>query len=250
MQREVAPGVGNRGSRPSPIVIAHSSDLHIDDDEVKGPDNGLVGLRLVLETARESRADLVLLAGDTFDNLRVSSPVLRAAAEIVARAPMLVVLLPGNHDPTMEDCLYRRSGLSDLGHVRIFGVSSPDRIAFEHLDLEILGRAHTSYGDMSPLPLPRPRSARWQVVMAHGHYVAPDEWDEQSHRSWLISDEALAATGADYVALGHWDRPSPAGDGRVQAYYSGSPDLARTLNLVRLAEPAGVTVERVQLRRV
>jgi DNA repair exonuclease SbcCD nuclease subunit len=78
--------------------------------------------------------------------------------------------------------------------------------------------------------------------MAHGHYVPPHEWGAQSHRAWRISDGALAATGADYVALGHWDRATPVGDGTVPAYYSGSPDLAGTVNVVRLSRAVGVSV--------
>src|SRR5271166_2087756 len=31
--------------------------------------------------------------------------------------------------------------------------------------------------------------------------------------SWLFSDDAIAATAADYLALGHWDRPERVGDG-------------------------------------
>ena len=50
-----------------------------------------------------------------------------------------------------------------------------------------------------------------------------------------VTDQcAIAATGADYLALGHWDRPARVGDGIVPAYYSGSPDLAQTVNMVRL----------------
>jgi hypothetical protein len=37
------------------------------------------------------------------------------------------------------------------------------------------------------------------------------------------------------------------GDGSVQAYYSGSPDLARTANVIRLTEQRGVTVSREAL---
>ena len=46
--------------------------------------------------------------------------------------------------------------------------------------------------------------------------------------------EEIAATEADYLALGHWDRPIQVGNGAVPAFYSGSPELARTVNLVRL----------------
>jgi hypothetical protein len=81
-------------------------------------------------------------------------------------------------------------------------------------------------------------------VIAHGHYVPPAEWNVQSHRAWKFSDDAVAGSGADYVALGHWDRATPVGDGRVPAYYSGSPDLAGTVNVVHLAPASAVRVER------
>ena len=84
------------------------------------------------------------------------------------------------------------------------------------------------------------RGARWHVVVAHGHwYKGPSD----AHRGWLIRDEDITATRADYVALGHWDLPQPAGDGTIPAYYSGSPELARTINIVSLSD-TGTTVER------
>ena len=54
--------------------------------------------------------------------------------------------------------------------------------------------------------------------------------------SWLIGDDEIAATGADYVALGHWNRAVRVGNGKVPAYYSGSPEYAGTINVVRLGD--------------
>jgi len=65
--------------------------------------------------------------------------------------------------------------------------------------------------------------------------------------SWVFGDEEIAATGADYLALGHWDRAMRVGDGVVSAYYSGSPDLAQTVNMVRLTAAADVVVTRERL---
>jgi hypothetical protein len=50
------------------------------------------------------------------------------------------------------------------------------------------------------------------------------------------------------LALGHWDRPMRVGNGVVPAYYSGSPDLAGTVNLVRLTTTGEVVVTRERLR--
>ena len=52
---------------------------------------------------------------------------------------------------------------------------------------------------------------------------------------------------ADYLALGHWDRPAEVGNGVVPAFYSGSPELARTVNLVQLTAGGEVAVTRESL---
>ncbi len=228
------------------VVLVHSSDVHVDDGDVGGYHSGNRGLRAVLLTAVDAGADLVLLAGDTFDNPRVSTGVLRESAALLAACPVPVVMLPGNHDPLLPACIFRRAGIVELQNVSIFGIDADEVMGFAGLDLEISGKAHVSFDSMHPFHAPRGRGARFHVVMAHGHYVPEAEWQEQSHRSWLISDATLAETGADYVALGHWDRPTPVGAGVVPAFYSGSPDMAKTVNVVRLGD--AVAVERVGLR--
>jgi DNA repair exonuclease SbcCD nuclease subunit len=229
------------------VLLVHSSDLHVSDEQLPGFYSGLLGLRTVLAAARRLRADAVLLAGDTFDNARISDRILGEAAAVLAAAPMPVVLLPGNHDSIMPECLYRRAGIVGLPRVHILGITHPDTVLIEEPELEILGIAHREMADMHPFGPPRARRARWQVVMAHGHYVPPSEWEAQSHRSWKFSDAAINEIGADYIALGHWDRATRVGDGSVPAYYSGSPDLAETVNVVTLACDVATRVERVRL---
>ena len=230
------------------IVLLHSSDLHVDDPTMHRDHNGLMGLRAVLATAQALGAGVVLLAGDTFDNHRVSTPVLRQATDLLAAAQLPVILLPGNHDPALPECLFRRAGLIDVPNVHVLGITHAEAIVFDEHDLEIRGRAHRSFEDMPPFGQTRPRTTRWRVIMAHGHYVPPHEWSAHAHRAWRISDQDLAQTNADYVALGHWDRPTPVGDGSVPAYYSGSPDLAGTANVIRLTTTHGVTVSREALK--
>lgn len=227
-----------------PVVLVHTSDIHIDADITPGRYHGLDGLSFVLRAAEAVAADVLVLAGDTFDSGHVPESVARRAGEILARADMPVVVLPGNHDPALPDGIFHRSGILGLPQAMVIGHTHPERIALEHLDLEILGRPHVSYADMPPLPPTPRRRARWQVVVAHGHYVPAADWAEQSHRSWRISDGDLDAVEADYIALGHWDRNEAVGAGRMRAHYSGAPDLAQTVNVVRLCAEAGVTVSR------
>ncbi len=54
------------------VVLVHSSDVHVDARPLPGTGahSGAAMLAAVLDAARTLRADLVLLAGDTFDSHR------------------------------------------------------------------------------------------------------------------------------------------------------------------------------------
>jgi DNA repair exonuclease SbcCD nuclease subunit len=210
------------------VVLVHSSDIHVDDR------GDMAGLKAVLATARALGADLVLLAGDTFESNQLRAAVLDRAARLLAEAGRPVLMLPGNHDPALPDSVFVRGEITRVQNVHIFGVTHDEAISFPAFDLEVWGHAHRDYLDMAPLRGPRPRSTRWQVAMAHGHYESPETRANPLRPSWIFGDEEIAATGADYLALGHWDRPMRVGNGVVPAFYSGSPELARTVNLVRL----------------
>ncbi len=239
-------------SRPSPvdIVLVHSSDLHIDDEgSATKHTDGIAGLAAVLAAAHAHCADIVLLAGDTFDNNRVPAPTVERAGWLIADAGIKVVILPGNHDPALPNSVFRRGGYASIPGLSIFGITHDEAVAFPEHDLEIWGHAHLDYENMAPLRGPRPRTTRWQIAIAHGHYEPPHNLATPLRPSWLFSDDQIAETQADYLALGHWDRPARVGNGSVPAYYSGSPDLAQTVNVIRLTSSGDVLVSRAPLPR-
>jgi DNA repair exonuclease SbcCD nuclease subunit len=231
------------------IVVVHSSDLHVDHDytaRLHGGD-GAAGLSCVLAAARTMAADVVLLAGDTFDSHRVPQDLIARAAAAIAQAALPVVVLPGNHDPAIATAVYRDPALAAVKNLHVLGVTHDEAVAFPDLSLEVWGRPHRDYDDMIPLQAPRPRTTRWLLAMAHGHYEPQPDRSTGPRPSWLIGDDEIAATGADYVALGHWNRAVRVGNGAVPAYYSGSPEYAGTVNVVRLGGEGGVTVTRAPL---
>jgi DNA repair exonuclease SbcCD nuclease subunit len=231
------------------IVVVHSSDLHVDHDytaRLHGGD-GTAGLNCVLEAARDLSADVVLLAGDTFDSHRVPQNLIEQAAAVIGAAALPVVILPGNHDPAIAGAIYRDSPLAAVKNLHVIGVTHDEAIAFPDLALEVWGRPHRDYDDMIPFETVRARQTRWLIAMAHGHYQPKPDRSIGPQPSWLIGDDDIAATGADYVALGHWNRAVRVGNGVVPAYYSGSPEYAGTVNVVRLSETGGVTVTRAPL---
>ena len=232
------------------VSIVHSSDLHLGVDDSFSTADSLAVLPKVLETANQVRADVVLLVGDTFDNHRQPIDLLERAARILGEYSKPIVILPGNHDPLTPDSVYRRGGLANIANVRILGLNAEEAVTFEEFELEIWGRPHLDYTDMSPLADPRPRSTRWQLAAAHGHYVDAVRDPNRLIGSWLIHREELFATKADYVALGHWNQATPVGDGQIAAYYSGSPEYAGTVNVVRLTRRGAVEVTQAPLNGV
>ncbi len=219
------------------VIIAHTSDLHIGGrSHARGP---LDTLHAVIGAARDAQSHALILAGDVFDTHRIPDTLIDETARTLAAAQMDIVILPGNHDPAVPEAVYRR-GMAEAPNVHVLGVSVDGAVYFDNLDLEVSGVAHMTYADMPPADLARRRSRRWHVVVAHAHWV---RGPHDAHRAWRIHDHEIASMDADYVALGHWDLPQPAGDGRVQAHYSGSPELARTINVVRLSD-SGVEVRR------
>jgi len=228
------------------IRLLHSSDLHVDDERIAAlhEGDGTAGLAAVLATARALGTDIVLLAGDTFDNHMVTSATIDRAGRLLADAGLPIVILPGNHDPATPDSIWLRGRFDEIGNLAILGITNDRAVAFPAHELEIWGNAHRDYMDMVPLRDPPPRAARWHVALGHGHYEPPETWHNPLRPSWLISDDHIAATAADYLALGHWDRAAQVGGGAVPAYYSGSPDYVHTVNLVRLTHNGEVVVSR------
>ena len=154
------------------VLIVHTSDLHLGADSVLTDDvsGNVPVLEQVLSTARAQQADLVILAGDTFDHNRQRARVLEEVSEVMADAGLPIVILPGNHDPLTPDSVYRRSEFGNAGNVHVLGLTA-ERSDFPELDLEVWGRPHVDYLDMMPLPEPPERRTRWQLAVAHGHYV-------------------------------------------------------------------------------
>jgi DNA repair exonuclease SbcCD nuclease subunit len=230
------------------VTIVHSSDLHLGTDDSFSDRDRLANLPKVLAAAAEVDANVVLLAGDSFDNHRQPVELLERAAQILRDYGKPIVILPGNHDPLTPDSVYRRGGLGEVANVSILGLNAGAAVLFPELELEIWGHAHFDYTDMSPLANPRPRTTRWQLAAAHGHYVDEARDPNRMIGSWLIHREELLAIDADYVALGHWNQSTPVGNGDVTAHYSGSPEYTGTVNVIRFKKDGSVEVGKAQLR--
>jgi DNA repair exonuclease SbcCD nuclease subunit len=161
-----------------------------------------------------------------------------------------VVVLPGNHDPLTPGSVYRR--IERPPNVYVLGLDGPE--LWLDASWTIAGRAHLDYGDFQPLGTPDDNadaaSREHRIVLAHGHYDLAGEASARHRPGWLITDGDLDRLAARYVGLGHWDRAFEVRPAGPPTYYSGSPWLAGSVNVVDLASDGRVAVERTALREV
>ena len=203
------------------IRIIHTSDTHLGDDW--DPESAQRALSTVVDSVHGLRGDALLIAGDVFDNARISDAVLEFFVSEIARAGVPAVVLPGNHDLYDAASLYLRSPFTNgPANLHIITGTRGQTLSFPELTLDVWGRAMDSHTPaFRPLAgIPNRRNGYWRVAMAHGHYHYPDDTEE---RSSPIRPHEIADAGCDYIALGHWERFEDVSQNGVTAFYSGSP---------------------------
>lgn len=230
--------------RRKQLRLLHTSDLHL----ISLGDRACRSLQALVELAIKTKVDLLLVAGDLFDDNRVADDLVGFVVEQLRRLPVSVAILPGNHDCLAPDSVYHRVELwRGASNVRIFRARQGETFTFPGLGVSVWGRSIDSYeSDLRPLAgAPQPhRNEQWHIAVAHGYYynsAAP------LFLSYHITQEEIVASGCDYIALGHLITFRCVCSEPVKAYYSGSPSLTGTVAIVDLAEETGVQVTRCSL---
>jgi DNA repair exonuclease SbcCD nuclease subunit len=241
-----------------PLRIAHCSDIHLDTDYHGGQGN--LALRDayrgifadLLARIRGHAPDVLALPGDLFDSNRASAGTVLWAAEQLAALPFPVVMIPGNHDCLEEGAVFGRFDFGGAPNVHFLGAPEGERRRLPGLALSVWGRGMVTHQpEFRPLAgLPAPEPERWNLALGHGIFVR-ERGD--GYRSSPVRAEEIAASGYDYVALGHHHALLDVSRGETAAYYSGapvpiSPERKGTYLIVELASgsPARVTVHALE----
>ena len=245
-------GLSDANSEIRPLRMLHTSDVHLgaytsqpwktEPDGSESLEPALKAFQHVLELGVEAEVDVVAIAGDFFDHVRVKQPYVEATGELMEAVGRPVVVLPGNHDPHMPEGIYQKFADAFPANVHIIASAEGELILLEEHGVQFWGQAHESYNDFSPASA-SPAWANgsdhyiWRVAMAHGYYVGTGE----SRYSYQIHSSEIAALSADYVALGHIDVHEGVGDGAIPAYYPGAPRHSGGATIVDFSAE-GVTV--------
>lgn len=185
--------------------IIHAADLHLDSafgglPEEKARQRRRESRELLdrlADLARTEKADLVLLAGDLFDGERVYPETIERLREALGGMACPVLIAPGNHDPYTPRSPYAAAPWPD--HVHIFRERELTAVEFPELGCVVHGAAFTdtSRDDQVLAGFAAPEDGRVHLLCLHGDVNAPDS------QYGSITKEQIAASGLDYLALGH-----------------------------------------------
>ena len=190
-----------------PLHFLHAADFHLDSPfRALSPEQAAERreeqrqlLTRFRDLADETGAELILLPGDLLDGERVRPETLQALYHTFGEMESEIMIAPGNHDPWYSGSPYER--LTWPGNVHIFSRGTPARVALPELGCVVYGGAFPAHYRMdSPLEGFRAREEDGELLRFgcfHGDLASPHS------RYGPITLQQIAASGLDYLALGH-----------------------------------------------
>lgn len=219
----------------STVRIVHTADVHLDAPNAELGERAAALRRAtreaftrVIDLCLERDAHLLIVAGDLFNQARPDAATIDFALGQLRRLteaspPVAVALLPGTHDCWREGALWDSPRMRALGD-SVHALCGPEAVTIHlpQLDLALHGCAHLCGRERQrPLSGLRPDAAvPLNVGVAHGSMERGDVAD-----SSMFDAEEIAATGMDYLALGHWHSWTDHTAGDVVAINPGSPEI-------------------------
>jgi len=184
------------------LKLIHAADLHLDSPFAGlSPEQATLRrqeqralLERLADLANEEQADLVLLSGDLLDGDRVYRETVDALAQTLGRISARVFIAPGNHDPYTASSPYALPIWPD--NVHIFTSTQPEGVTIPPLNCTVYGAAFTNQQrDDAPLEGFSAQGEGVNLMVLHGNTQGRDYAP--------ISPAHIAASGLDYLALGH-----------------------------------------------
>ena len=201
------------------MKIIHTSDIHLASPltarltPIAARDRKkelTLTFRRIIEDAMRSGAEAVIVAGDLFDNERVSARAIDDIMGIIEKCPTVTFFyLPGNH----EKDLIRESGVTLPENLKIF---DDDWTYFKLGELTVAGRREICDDAFASLKLD---GDGVNIVVLHG------ELAERTKSPDKIGTKDIENLPIDYLALGHYHSYSATNiNRRTTAVYCGTPE--------------------------
>lgn len=202
------------------MKFVHCADLHLDTafsglGDAKSAAIRQAELRRtflsIIELAKS--ADVLLIAGDLFDQASVEAETIRTLRRgFASLGETRVLIAAGNHDPLTEHSYYRLAGFSE--NVFVFG---HEMSCITVADCDVYGISFRQNQQETPLPTESCGGGeRPSVLLMHG--------DLGGGAYNPIDRGKIAASGLSYLALGHVHSYSREQIGKTVCAYPGCPE--------------------------
>jgi DNA repair exonuclease SbcCD nuclease subunit len=184
----------------------------------------------IINLCREEEVQVLLISGDLFDSVHVPAELLSLVQNSFASlSKVRIFIAPGNHDPATIDSPYLQEDFWSE-NVYIFK-GKPACYQIEDLGVRVWGAAFTgSYrqqswlGQLSLMRAELPKDNMIDICVLHGTLVTPGQVSDYGP----LTEQQIAVSGMDYIALGHQHRRTQLKSvGKVYYAYSGCPEGRR-----------------------
>lgn len=202
------------------MKIIHTADFHLHESYPRR----MEALGKVLQLGRDKDIDLLLIAGDLFDNEHQAQLLKGAVRSMLSDLPYRVVAIPGNHD---QKAFADEAFYGDSFHA----LTSQPCAVFDLPDVRLVGvpYAQGSFSSIAEELRRHPSPGRTNILVLHCSWSLPHYTDEdyggEDFRYLPVTEASLTGLGYDYILAGHFhssyrQRQLPCG---ALFVYSGSP---------------------------
>ena len=209
------------------VKVLHCADLHFDtpfkelSKEVSDTSKNelLEVFKKIIDLAIEENIEVLLIAGDVFDNLTVNKNTLFFISDQIKRIKDIKVFIsPGNHDPYNEKSFY--SMINWPENVYIFKGDMEFKEVKE-LNLIVWGAGfRNNYENETLLRKVNVDNDKINIMLLHGEITSANS--KNKYNPIYIND--IYKSNIDYIALGHRHKFSGIlKEGMTTYAYSGCP---------------------------
>jgi DNA repair protein SbcD/Mre11 len=218
-----------------PVRFIHTSDIHLDTSFSGSGFPSRLGdrkreairgtFRRIIEDALLHEADFVLIAGDLFEQDRVTPDTIEfLKRQFESIGAVRVFISPGNHDPAMKGSPYKEEIWPS--NVHIFDAEEFQPVELPDLGIRIagFGFVHAFLEERHFQRLPVLPGDLFNIVLSHGSDISQVPKGKSRHGPFTVAE--IAGKNVHYCALGHYHQqhqlPNPIDS--AQIWYSGIPE--------------------------
>ena len=152
----------------------------------------------VIQVAKENKAEMILFAGDMFEDNAINRSLVRKVGEILKSFGKPVFIIPGNHDPLAPGSVWEHLVWKESENLHV--IETAEAIERENCILFPcpIQEKHSTKNPMAWIDA-RQGSGKICIAIAHGNVKSIPESKDHP-----IPLDAPSRYGLDYVALEHW----------------------------------------------